>query len=113
MEKKLNTTYTFEFCDGTTTEMTLTFYKLYQLKSKDRTLYDKYTKILSIKHPDELDMIEMLYVAYICAHLSEEVDTLMTFEEFMIKCGSDRNEMAKATKALMRPKKQQASANHS
>ena len=38
MEKKLNTTWEFEFCDGTTTELTLTFYKLYQLKAKNKVI---------------------------------------------------------------------------
>lgn len=103
MEKKLNTTWEFEFCDGTTTELTLTFYKLYQLKAKNKALYDKYMKIMSKKETEELEMIELLYIAYICSHLEDEA--LMTEEEFMIKCGSDRKAVVNAVRGLTQPKK--------
>ena len=101
-EKKLNTTVEFEFYDGTKTELTLTFYKLYQLKAKDKAMYDRYMKIMSKKETEELEMIELLYIAYVCAHLGEE---LMTEEEFMILCGSDRKAVLNAVTELTQPKK--------
>lgn len=101
--KTLNTNVEFEFCDGTKTEMTLAFYKIYQLKNKRKDLYDRYTKIMSKKNTEELETITVLYTAYVCAHLDEEV---MTEEEFMILCGSDREAVSNAAYMLMRPKKQ-------
>lgn len=106
MDKKINTTIDFEFYDGTTAKMTLTFYALYQLKSKNKSLYERYTQIMSSKKStDELEMITILYTAYVCANLAE-YESIMNEEEFMIKCGSDRDAVGKAVTALVRPKKQ-------
>lgn len=107
MDKKmLNTVYEFEFQDGSKANLTLAFYKLYLLKSKRKPLYDRYTEIMNRidKHFDELDSIAVLYVAYICANMESE--EIMTEEDFMIKCGSDRKAVSEAVKALTQPKKQ-------
>lgn len=103
MEKKLNTTVEFEFEDGDKTELTLTFYKVYQLKNKNKALYTKYNKIMANNEPDDIEMVILLYVAYVCAHLDQE--DLMTEEDFMIKCGSDREAVGNAVAALLTPKK--------
>ncbi len=98
---KFNSTYDFTLCDGSTVKMTLTFYALYQLKSKDRALYDKYNKALNAVGTgkgDELDSITLLYVAYVCANLNEA--ELMTEEEFIMMCGSDRQAVGNAARAL-------------
>ena len=106
--KLLNTKYTFTFADDTTADLTLSFYALYQLKGANRDLYDRYNattaKMASQKGKsyDELDMITILYTAYMCANLNEA--DLLTEEEFMIKCGSDRKSVASAISALMTPK---------
>jgi hypothetical protein len=107
MEKKMNTTIDFEFCDGTVEKLTLAFYKIYQLRSKNKGLYDRYNKAMNNSangNYDELEMITILYVAYNCANMGQE--NLMTEEEFMIKCGSDRVAVSKAVKELTNPKKQ-------
>lgn len=106
MDKKLNTHYTFEFCDGSTCKMTLQFYALYQLKSKNKGLYERYNKIINAQakgEADELEMITLLYVAYICALSGDE--TPMSEEDFMILCGSDRMAVGRAVEALVKPKK--------
>lgn len=111
---KFNSTYTFEFEDGTTAEMTLTFYALFQLKSRDKSLYDRYNRALnavSSGKGDELDSLTMLYVAYVCANFKGE--NLMTEEEFIIKCGCDRVAVGAAAKALTTAKNSKASVNHS
>lgn len=108
MDKKINTTITFEFYDETTVEMTLTFYKLYRLKEKNRGLYDRYNEIMSRKQNSELDMITLLYVAYACANL-DSMEKIMSEEEFMIKCGCDRLAIKNATEQLLYPKKRKAS----
>lgn len=101
--KKMNTIIDFEFFDGTTAKLTLTFYALYQLKAKNKTLYERYNKIMSKQASEELEMITVLYTAYACANLSEE--NLMTEEEFMMKCGSDRIAIRDAIQELTQPKK--------
>ena len=113
MEKNLNTLYEFEFCDGSKTELTLAFYKLYQLKaSKFRNYYEAYNEINSKKQlTEELDFVRIMYVAYLCAHLKDE--TVFTEEEFMEKCGCDRGALLEAYEALTQPKKHKASENHS
>ena len=109
--KKMNTELEFEFFDGTTTKLTLAFYLLYQLKAKNRALYDKYNKIMTGGLKDEFDMIAVLYTAYVCANMSEA--ELMTEEEFMMKCGSDHVGVANAFKDLTTPKNSAASGNRS
>lgn len=107
--KLLNTKYTFTFADDTTAELTLAFYALYQLKSKKRDLYDRYNSVMSSMSTkkqnsyDEIDMITMLYTAYACANIGD-VDNIMSEEDFMIKCGSDRANVGKAIAALLTPK---------
>ena len=102
MNKKLNTTYEFEFCNGEKTDLTLTFYALMQLSSKNKHAYDRYNRIMSTKDTNELEMVYVLYTAYLCAHIDEEV---MTEEEFIIKCGADRYALKDAVEALLKPKK--------
>lgn len=104
---KLNTTYDFELADGSKVELTLAFYKLYQLKSKNKSLYERYTKIMSKNAKggdvEELDTISILYVAYVCANMGK--DNLLDEEEFMMLCGSDRLAVNKAVEHLITPKK--------
>lgn len=105
--RKLNTTYDFELADGTVVELTLAFYKLYQLRSKHKGLYERYNKIMTNNSKggavDELDTIAVLYAAYVCANMNNE--NMMSEEEFMILCGSDRVGVNKAVEHLLTPKK--------
>jgi len=108
MEKKmLNTNYDFALADGTTVPLTLNFYFLYQLRSKNKSLYERYNQILTRQSKkdysyDEIDNMEILYTAYCCANLENE--NLLSEEEFLMLCGSDRNAVGKAIKALLAPK---------
>lgn len=104
MAKKMNTTYEFEFYDGTTAKMTLTFYALYQLKAKNKSLYERYNKIMTKGPTDELEMVTVLYAAYVCANMNDDAQ-LMSEEEFMIACGFDRLAISDAIKALTQAKK--------
>ena len=99
---KMNTTVEFVLADGTKTDLTLTFYALYQMKAKHEGLYKRYNRIMTNGMNEELDMIAVLYAAYVCAHLHDEA--IMTEEEFMIGCGSDRRAVADAVKKLTTPK---------
>lgn len=106
MDKKFNSVIEFEFCDGTKTKMTLTFYALYQLKSKNKHLYSRYNQAMNNSANggyDEIDMMTILYTAYICANANEE--NLLSEEEFIMNCGSDREAVGKAVQELTSPKK--------
>ena len=52
---------------------------------------------------DEIDMLQILYVAYHCANAEKE--DLLSFEEFMMLCGSDRKVVGNAVAMLINPKK--------
>lgn len=107
MKKNLNTTIDFEFYDGTTVKMTLAFYILYQLKNKNKNQYNKYNQAMvnsGNNKYDEFDMLTILYTAYLCANINEE--NLLSEEEFIMMCGSDREAVGKAIQELTAPKKQ-------
>lgn len=100
-----NTFYEFKFEDGDSVKLTLAFYYLYQLKAKNKAIYDKYNSVMTKGATEELDMIVILYAAYLCANINE-FESCMSYEEFMMKCGSDRYAIKQASEALIKPKKQ-------
>lgn len=108
MERKmLNSNYNFELADGTTVPLTLNFYHLYQLRNKNKPLYDRYNRTLNAQSAkdyvyDELDNMTILYAAYCCANFDKE--DALTEEEFLMLCGSDRQAVGNAIKGLLAPK---------
>ena len=110
MNKKLNTTYQFEFEDGTTVGMTLAFYALLMLKGKNKGLYERYNKAMNKmagqknNEYDELETLTILYAAYACANI-DDFENIMSEEDFIYACGSDRMAIGKAMQALTAPKK--------
>lgn len=105
----LATRYNFEFYDGSTCEMTLAFIQLKRLSSKNKSLYDRCQKIMANGGKDEFDTLTVLYTAYVCANMDNEI--LLTEDEFIEKCGCDRQALMDALTALTTPKKQKASVN--
>lgn len=110
--KLQSTVYKFPLADGSTADMTLSFYGLYKLRAFNKNLYERYNKLMigSAKgNFDELDSIAILYVAYVCANMDK--GDLMSEEDFIILCGSDRGALGNAFESLISPKKEQASDN--
>ena len=107
----LSTGYTFEFEDGSTCQMSLSFIRLKRLAGKNKALYERHQKVMVNGGKDELDTLTVLYAAYVCANIDS--DDLMTEDEFLEKCGSDRVAVNTALEALTNPKKRQASADPS
>ena len=107
----LATRYIYEFYDGTTCEMTLAFILLKKLASKNKKLYDRYNKIMSEGGKDEFDTLTVLYTAYVCANMESE--NLMSEDEFIEKCGTDRFALSEALNTMTNPKKRKASENRS
>ena len=105
MDKKIpNTIYDFELDDGRVVKMTLRFYALYLLKSKNKQAYERYNKIM-IKGPqEELENVTILYTAYLCANL-ENIDECMTEMEFLQNMPDDREYINEILSGLINPKK--------
>lgn len=93
----------FEMTDGTKVNMSLNFYLLYQLKNKNEATYGEYTKIMSAGTKDEIEMIVVLYTAYLCANLESEC---MSFEDFLMNCPVNRSTIRATVNRLISPKKQ-------
>ncbi len=106
MDKKvvLNNTYDFELADGNVVKVTLRFYSLYQLKSKNKSVYERYNKVMTKGPQEELDNCLILYTAYLCANIAnyEECMDEMTFLELM---PTDREYIGEMLTELMHPKK--------
>lgn len=105
MEKPKNTCIDFVFEDGDSVKLTVAFYALYQLRPVNKGLYDRFNKIMTKGMNDVLDMITVLYTAYMCANVAD-VSSCMSEEDFLIKCGSDVEGVKNAVQQLMSPKKQ-------
>lgn len=112
MEKtELTGKYEFEFYDGSKCQMTLAFILLKKLSCKNKELYKRCQKVMTNGPEDELDMVTVLYAAYICANMNGE--NLLTEDEFTEKCGWDRFAVKDAFDAMTNPKKRKASADRS
>lgn len=106
MNKKmmLNNVYDFELADGTTVKVTLRFYSLYQLKSKNKSVYERYNKIMTAGPKEELDNCLILYAAYLCANVAN-IEECMDEMEFLELMPTDREYIGNILGELIHPKK--------
>ncbi len=65
-----------------TVQLTLNFYRLNQLKTKHKDEYKRYFELQSRGVRTDLDVVEMLHIAYLCANM-ESMPDVMSFEEFL------------------------------
>lgn len=79
MEK--STCVDFEMNNGTV-QLTLNFYRLNQLKTKHKEEYKRYFDLAKDGMITDLDGLEMIYIAYLCANI-EKMPDVMTWEEFL------------------------------
>lgn len=73
-----------EMNDGTSVQLTLTYGRLYRLRQKAKDVYETYNKIAMDGMEDELQCVDYLYAAYLCANI-DDLDSCMSIEEFMGK----------------------------
>ena len=99
-----NTCIEMELEDGQKVQLTLAFYRLYQLKAKNKDLYSHYNKIMTKGPEEELDMIVILYTAYLCANI-EHVEDCMSELEFMKLVPSNRKVIREIEEELIASKK--------
>lgn len=103
----LATTVEHEFFDGSTVKCTLAMYRLKQLASKNKKLYETAMKVLGKGTEDVFESIRVVYAAYVCANMDEE--NLLTEDEFVMLCGSDYAGINQTVTALINPKKRKVS----
>ena len=104
--KNKNTFVEFEMESGKVA-MTLQMYAIYQLRSKNKSIYDDYNRITTKGATDgDLDIATVLYAAYTCACIARgENDRYGSFEAFLKDMPSDREAMRSAYQAMVAPKK--------
>ena len=120
---ELATMHEFEFCDGTTCKLSLSFIRLKMLSSINPTLFGEVMEIMSRDCKDIFEALKVLYGAYVCANIEVEKRDqkiffakkrkLMSEEEFIERCGSDRIAVVEALQKVTDPKNRAASASHS
>ncbi len=88
----------FELLNGTV-ELTLNFYDLNRLRTKHKKEYDRYFEIAKHGTISDLDAVDILYVAYLCANLDSMPD-VMSYEEFLQNMNTGRARVWKAYNAL-------------
>ena len=68
--------------DNGTVQLTLNFYRLNQLKTKHKDEYKRYFELQKAGTHSDLDAVEMLYIAYLCANM-EKMPDVMSYEEWL------------------------------
>lgn len=106
-----NTYVEVECVDGRKIKLTLSFYRLYQLKRVNKKAYDECNRIMTKGGEDILDNIKILYSAYLCANIDNQEEN-MSYEEFMQKIPNDWKEISIIAKELVGVKKKKHSGRH-
>lgn len=88
----------FEMANGTV-ELTLNFYRLNQLKTKHKKEYERYFELAKKGVQVDLEAVELIYCAYLCANM-EKMPDVMTWEEFLQNMKNGRNRVWKAISDL-------------
>lgn len=96
MEK--STRVELEMQNGTV-ELTLNFYELNQLRTKHKKEYDRYFEIAKNGTISDLDAVDILYVAYLCAN-QDKMPDVMSYEEFLQNMLNSRARVWKTYNAL-------------
>lgn len=105
----LATTVEHELFDGSTVKCTLAMWRLKQLASKNKKLYETAMKVLGKGTDDVFESVRVVYAAYVCANMDSE--EIMSEDEFIMACGSDYTGINNTVSALINPKKRKASAD--
>ena len=85
--------------DGTEVPIRLTFKDLYNLEKSNSELSEMYFETMKKEELNEIDMVKVIYVAYMCAG-----NNVISFEEFLDKISNNRNEVLVKYYELIYPK---------
>lgn len=108
---KINSTYEMETNDGGKIKLTLAYKYLYRLRSTNKQAYDDYNNVMTKGVKDEFDSISILYAAYLCQCIEDDVSEPMSFDDFLDVLPFDRVVIAKTVGMLIAPKKTMDSAD--
>lgn len=107
----LATTVEHELFDGTKVKCTLAMWRLKQLASKNKKLYETAMKVLGKGTDDIFESIRVIYAAYVCANMDSE--ELLSEDDFIMMCGSDYAGINVTVNKLINPKNRKVSAEPS
>lgn len=102
MEK--NTYKELECKSGKRIQLTLSFYRMYQLKNKNKEAYEKCSQIMCRGTKDIMENAQIVYTAYLCANI-ENADKCMGYEEFLQELPDDWGSVCAMAQELVGVKK--------
>ena len=109
----INQKIDFEMADGTVVRLTVAWILLLQVRSKSKSDYERYSKLLLRGAGDDiLAMLTILYVAYLCGYIDDNgsVEGSMSEEEFVSLCPNDLGLIGETINKLLDPKGRRVSA---
>lgn len=90
----INTIVEIELADGRTVNMSMNYARLMKLSNNNKTLYDRYNKITHQPGGmNDLDIAEVLYIAYVCGNIDKDEHELIEFDEFIELLPPNREEL--------------------
>ena len=105
---KLNTTVDFELADGQTVQLTITWALLMQLRSKSKSDYERYSKLVTGGIKDDiLGAVTVLYIGYLCRYVQQNgtADGAMSESAFVELVPNDYELVIKTMNHLLSPKR--------
>lgn len=85
--------------NGTEVQIRLTFKDLYELEKNNAKLAEEYFAVQQKDVLNELDMIKVIHIAYLCAGNKQ-----LSFEQFLEEISQNRSNVMKAYYELIYPK---------
>ncbi len=109
------TFYKISMQDGRKEDLTLNLGALAELSKKKKDVSDRYFELYKKMQTNEgiteIEMGEIIYIAYACAHVNDEI---MTLTDFLYDLTDNRKEIADVFQQLFgMQKKKQGSVPHS
>lgn len=105
---KNNGNITLGLENGQEVELILNFSTLYKIRGLKKESYEKYNKIIIQGQKDVMDIVTILYMAYLCANINN-LDACMNEMEFMDNLPYDPGMLSRKCNELIMPKKKKDS----
>ena len=88
--------------DGKEIQLTLNFARLLKVKNDNKNIYEKYNNAILNGTKDVFDMVDIIYTAYLCANIGEEV---LEYNRFIELIPESTTLIARKVQALTSSKK--------
>lgn len=101
----INTIVEIELADGRIVSLSMNYARLMKLSNKNKRLYDRYNKIThQAEGLNDLDIAEVLYIAYVCGNIDEDEHELIEFDEFLENLPPNREELLEIYTEKLQPR---------